>query len=307
MPVCVFQAAMVSADGVTIALAFLAIALAMQLAQAEPGVSPRRAIVEVGLLAVALGLAKPPYIVFLLLFVPAVVRHRHEIMGRLLPAAMIPGVALFAWWSHYAQSVWLPPINPFNPGNLPIGLRPGDADQSRQLAFVEHHPLHFLAATSTTLARTWRVLLQNVVAQVAGWRPPGPLGVVPAVLTWAALLLAVALAASSGAGRDEPRSAWVVEIVTDTVVAGGTFVALFLFAYTGWNTVGADRVDAFQGRYLVPVLALVSMAIAPQVGRSLTSRVRMSGRGTVLWSAAPWLLIVVAQAFMAIGLIGHCY
>jgi len=96
---------------VTIALTLLAIALAMRLATADPRITARRALFEVGALSVALGLAKPPFIVFLLLFVPAIVRHRHAILGKLLPIALLPGVLLFVWWSSYAQSAWVPPTN----------------------------------------------------------------------------------------------------------------------------------------------------------------------------------------------------
>ena len=57
-----------SAAWLPFALAFLAIALAMRLASADPGISTRRALIVVGALGVALWLAKPPYIVFALLF-----------------------------------------------------------------------------------------------------------------------------------------------------------------------------------------------------------------------------------------------
>ena len=38
-------------------------------------------IIEVGLLTAALGLSKPPYILFLLLLIPAIVRHRHALLA----------------------------------------------------------------------------------------------------------------------------------------------------------------------------------------------------------------------------------
>ncbi|HEY1738344.1 MAG TPA: DUF2142 domain-containing protein, partial [Acidimicrobiia bacterium] len=194
-PVCIFQAAMVSADGLTIALALLSIALAllsialaMRLALPRPGLSATRALVEVGLLGAALGLSKPPYIVFLLLFLPAAIRHRHALLGRLLPVVMLPGVALFAWWSHYAQSVWLPPASSSGRAGAIFGFGLAGADESKQLTFVEQHPLHFLDATATTIGHTWASLLHDAVAQVSGWvSTPAALAVVIALLSYAAL------------------------------------------------------------------------------------------------------------------------
>ena len=306
-PVCIFQAAMVSADGLTIALALLSIAMAMRLATPRPGLSATRALVEVGLLAAALGLSKPPYIVFLLLFVPAVIRHRQALLGRLLPVVMLPGVALFVWWSRYTQSVWLPPATTSGRTGAIFGFGLAGSDESKQLKFVERHPLHFLNATATTIVRTWTALLHDAVAQVSGWlSTPVALAVVIALLTYAALALAVAAAAMSARTNDgDPRWARVLETVTDVVVAFGTFLALFLLAYTGWNPVGGPRVDAFQGRYLVPVLALLAIGVAPRV-RLAVAPDSAAARVATLTTFA-WVFVVAALATTTLGLTLHYY
>lgn len=305
-PVCVFQAAMVSADGLTIALALLAIAMAMRLASERPEISATRALVEVGLLGAALGLSKPPYILFLLLFVPAVIRHRHALLGRLLPVVMLPGVALFAWWSHYTQSVWLPPVSVSGTAGALFGFGLPGADASRQLTFVEHHPLHFLNATATTVGHTWTTLAHDAVAQVSGWvSTPVALAVGVALLSYAALVLAVVGDSMSTRTNDgAPRSSSALEIVTDVVVAFGTFLALFLLAYTGWNPVGGPRVDAFQGRYLVPVLALLVIGVAPRLRVAVRAG---PGPSAATLTTAAWLLVVAALVTTTLGLTLHYY
>jgi hypothetical protein len=306
-PVCMFQAATISADGVTIALAFLAIALAMRLAQTDPGLSPTRALLEVGALGIALGLAKPPYIVFALLFLPAVIRHRHTILGRMLPVAFLPGLVLFAWWSRYAQSVWLPPTNPYAAPGVKIGYGLRDVDQVAQLHYVAHHPFHFIGAFGTTISNTWRTLLHDAVAQAPGWR----LALLPALsvalLSYAAILVA-AVQAAAARRRDESRSERL-ELATNIVVAFGTFVGLFLLAYTGWNAVGAPRIDAFQGRYLIPVLAILSVGIAPHVPvpQRAMSDGGMSTRADAVWTWTPWVFVTAALVLTAVSLVVHYY
>ena len=46
-------------------------------------------------------------------------------------------------------------------------------------------------------------------------------------------------------------------------VSGAMFVSLMFLAYVGWNAVTAPRIDAFQGRYLLPVAAVIAIVVMP--------------------------------------------
>ncbi len=301
MPVCIVQASTVSADGLTIAFAFLAIALALRLATAEPGLSARRALLEVGAVGVALGLSKPPYIVFALLFLPAVVRHRDALLGRLLPLVLLPGVALFAWWSHYAQSVWLPPPpNPYAAAGVG-GTAYVHVNQSKQFQFVEHHVGYFLRTIATTLGGSWTKLFHDAVAQVPAWSTSAAVSVVVALLTYGALVAAL-FATRERPTADGDRQ-WL-QVAVIAAVTLGTLLVLFLLAYAGWNAVEAPRIDAFQGRYLAPVLALGAIGVAAIAPPRAADA---AGRDAAIDDWLPWLLAGGALVLTAIALLVYYY
>ena len=85
LPVTVFQAAMISADGITIALALLVVALALDVAATPRGEVTKGRLVEIAVATVALGFAKPPYILFALALAIPIRRHGGRVRGRSAP------------------------------------------------------------------------------------------------------------------------------------------------------------------------------------------------------------------------------
>jgi hypothetical protein len=83
-------------------------------------------------------------------------------------------------------------------------------------------------------------------------------------------------------------------------IAAATFLALTLLAYTGWNAVGSPRIEAFQGRYLLPLLPIVIVAVAPH---GWVGRIRKNWPAGALLSCASALLL----AFTWLGLRSHFY
>lgn len=267
-PVCTFQAAMVSADGMTIALVFLAVALAVRAAGRSELV--RRDIVEIGAVVLALGLAKPPFVLTALLFVPALIRHRHTAPGRRAALACLPGVAAFAAWSAYAQSVYVTPRNPYVGAIPSLGFAYHDVDTARQTSLILHHPLWFLDVIWGTIRTHWQEFAHDMLAQTPG-TVTGSHGT-RAVIVTVVTLVGLAIAATAvEAGRDdasdaaraiEPRSRLLRGTFAATAVV--LLVASFALAYTGWNAYNAWRIDAFQGRYLFPSFLIAVFAVLPR-------------------------------------------
>jgi len=188
--------------------------------------------------------------------------------------------------------------------NLGYGLR--NVDESRQLHFVEHHPAYFLRAIGTTLGRTWRDLLHEAVR--AGSRLVG------ATRSRACRLVADLRRARCrdrvGRGVDgsnpsaTPRA---FELANDAIVAFGTFVALFLLAYTPVGTRWRRPVSTrFRGVYLVPVLAIAAVTIAPRLLLRITPAGVTDSRSAA-WTWTPWVFVSAALVITALGLTLHYY
>jgi uncharacterized membrane protein len=268
LPVTVFQSSMLSADGVTLALALLVLALALDIAATAPGAVSRRRLVEAVIATVALGFAKPPYILFALAFAIPWWRHRGRV-GRALLAATGAGFAATAGWGAYASHVYVPPVPAYGSGRFTAFSH---VDPTRQEHFVIDHPWYFVRAIWRTLSSFGPDLAREAVAQVPLWRLP-----VPAIVA-AVAIVGAALLAGDGAGATDVISATqdgeahadadaTVEgapgRVLLTALALATFFVLMLLAYIGWNAVESPRIEAFQGRYLLPLLPLLLLALPP--------------------------------------------
>ncbi|HEY1739069.1 MAG TPA: hypothetical protein VGI86_10180, partial [Acidimicrobiia bacterium] len=65
-------------------------------------------------------------------------------------------------------------------------------------------------------------------------------------------------------------------------------------------------VDGFQGRYLVPVLALLAIGVVPRLRVALASRV-LPGVSSAALATAAWVMVVAALAITTLGLTLHYY
>jgi uncharacterized membrane protein len=74
------------------------------------------------------------------------------------------------------------------------------------------------------------------------------------------------------------------------------FVSLLL-AYIGWNALHAPRIDGFQGRYLLLVLALIALMIRPDGKRPARFDVSRVGVWLAGWMALMLLLVEVGLAW----------
>jgi uncharacterized membrane protein len=282
LPVTVFQAAMLSADGITIALAVLVLALALNAAATPRGELPARRLAEITFATIALGFAKPPYILFALAFAIAWRRHRGTV-ARWLAASVAAGFVAAGAWGAYASSVYeAPRLPPGYAGPLGPFTVYTHVDPRRQERLVLHHPVRFVETIVRTLSAYWTNLVRETVAQVPLWS-------VPAFIVVGAVVIVVAATAVPDT-RSAPVLGWRSRLLLFGI-GSATFAALMLLAYAGWNAVGSPRIEAFQGRYLLPLVPLVVVALPlPANRRGDVGQARI---GALLGSVSALLLVTV--------------
>ena len=293
LPMSAFQSAMISADAITLGLVLLTAAVAQSLFHQPTGALRRSHIIEFALLVLALGLAKPPYLLFGALVLPALWKHRSTRSTRWLALASLPGIAAFLAWTQYARRIYLPPHFGFGPGSY--AYRGVDSDE--QISQFLHQPWAFIGVIARTVGHTWRTLMHDIVAQVSAEQPYAATATVIAIVAYAAIFAAARHGETDNAGSsidqnvDGAGTSTRIEVINTSGVCVVAVVAIFLLAYAGWNQVGAPRVDAFQGRYLfapfavlmlylrVPTKRRTSRAIArwPALASATVSLVTLAG------------------------------
>jgi uncharacterized membrane protein len=248
LPVALTQSATVSADTVTYALVLLVVAEAARLAL-TPGTLPATALGVAASATLALALAKQPYVlVAALLLVPAW-RHRGRVAVGLALTLVVAAVLATAWSAWAREGYTAPSFAAAELDRDAYAYR--DVDPDEQLRYVQDHPLQFFKIVSRTWTTHGGEIVPDVVAQQPAWRPPW----------WLALAAGAALVAAWRA--DPARAGGRAFAWTGLGVAAAVALAVLLLAYAGWNAVGAPRIDAFQGRYLLPALALAAIAALP--------------------------------------------
>lgn len=270
IPMSVFQAASLSPDVSTHAIAALLVAWTCRLACGQRPPPTRRDLLLLVALSALLGLAKPGYA--LLALVPWIVPKARlpSARARLVARLLAPGIALLA------TTLWLAWVQTLDSAPALPGAHP--ADQARAALL---HPLGFLGVVARSIGRQGVEWLESLVGYLGWFNIPLP-GFVY-VLVPCALLVA-----SLTNGRDAPAldargRLWLVGLAA----ANGL---LLLFACYVWWTPLSSRVVRFvQGRYFLPVVPLLLLA-CPSVELPLGARYR------------GWLMVTAAAVALALGL-----
>lgn len=158
---------------------------------------------------------------------------------RLWRRAWINSAAIFAVaviWTGYVVS------------RVSVPLLPG-VNSAAQLMYILHQPWTILPIAVNTLVQLHVTYTMSFI---------GVLGLLDLVLpdwyynaAWFVLLLAFACVAAGPA-----RRIWVVLLICLAAVG-----AVFFSEYLIWTVVQADHVDGVQGRYLIPLAAVLAMAV----------------------------------------------
>lgn len=293
LPVAVFQASVVSADGMVTALTLLVAALALRLSvddelSFDRGGRGRRVLVEAGIAAMALAWTKPPYMAMVLLLIIPAVRHRRR-LAIPLGAVVVAAFVLTAVWGSY-QSANARPLN--DPGMVQPGADTyafHGVDPGAQADRLLSHPFDFFGVLRETFAHMGWQLPRDLFGSLSLYQ--ASLGVV---------LGAVALLALSCVARDGRRDLRLP--VPERVVLGGLAVVSAIgvlgIMYLRVNEVGAPRIDGWYPRYFVPLLPLLLVAVLPSGWPK--GALRSPAVGGVLAG-----LLVVLQVVAVAGLVDY--
>lgn len=170
---------------------------------------------------------------------------RRIILSQLAAAAVT--ILLIALWR------WSVPAD--GPSGPPV--REG-VNAAGQLAFLAQDPLRALGIFARSLYWNAEYLAQSMIGFLGWVNLPLP--------TWVYVVVALAFPASACA---EPRAvrfslvvaAWLL-LVTFAVVP-----PIELALYLSWNPVGAPAAGGVQGRYFIPALPMLGVAIAATIGQ----------------------------------------
>jgi len=231
-PMCLIQAAAVSADSLIIGISFLFIARVVRLASTEKEAFTKKELIILCLLILALGTLKPNaiFLLPLLIIIPFRFLKNNKVWIPIL-IATLTSVSLPLIWTQFTPEL----IE--NPGIEP----------AKQLAILFTNPQIFFKSLWVMLANSLPIYLHQVVG-VAGygyWNMPG-------IIYWlmpAALFLAL---------FSEPVRVTLTtrQRIIAGLVAFFNLFMVFLIFYVIITPVGVSRIDGIQGRYFLPFLPL---------------------------------------------------
>lgn len=239
LPSSVFEASVLSADGLTNGAAFLWIALAVKAATQTELLTGRSiaALFGAGLL---LALAKPGYQILLLAFLMIPRGRFPSLRAQASTIALVVGVPLLVTVTWVAM----------NAGGLPS--RPG-VDQSANLDRVLTEPTHGIVLLVSTLAQQSHEIVKQAIG-VLGW-----LDVhlpVWAYVTWAGALCLSLFANPIRVGLHICQRALLLAVV------GAGVIAVLIPLYLTWTPPESPSIMGLQGRYFIPLLVPLAVAIS---------------------------------------------
>jgi uncharacterized membrane protein len=224
LPMSLYELASLSADAVTIALAFLFTALLLA--------APRRPWV-IALSGFALALCKPAYfLIALLAFVmPLRWRQRMAIVGATALGTLLSFLA--AGRGAYNARVGLP------------------VDAGAQLRCIGSDPMHFARVMLHDVATNGRFYIEEMIGRFGA----NELKLSPFVITIEILLLLGVAITCGAALRARVR-------ITALAIVVMTITGILLSQYLIWSVVCGDALEGVQGRYFLEILPLFLAAIA---------------------------------------------
>jgi hypothetical protein len=257
LPMTIWLAASCNEDGLLIACTCLAAALLTRPA------APRGASywAAAALLACVIAV-KPAYLplaAFMLLPCAGGPRRDWLSAGAAMAAAAVPGVIWALVTLRYVSGplIW---SLPYHPGRL----WPGDpnrwfagSDPAAQTLVLLHHPLLILTAPARTLWSNGLMDLQQAVGIL------GTLNLIMAAAIYGLWYAAIALAALGDLlAAPEPGRPRAAFSLIALLALAATVIAMFDLEYLTWTKVGGGPlIDGFQGRYAIPLLPMISIAL----------------------------------------------
>lgn len=237
MPMTLFQAASLSADGVTLALSFLIIAIFLKLALDESieKINTKHILILV-LISLILSLAKLPYVMLILLFflIPSAKFESKRQMFMIFGLLSLVTVLAIAIWNFMVNGLYMP-------------LDPGVSIKD-QLFYVLHNPvdyIHVLMNTSSKYAVEFPIISVGSWAYLDTPLSKWIYGIYFLVLFIIAIF---------------DKNSFKINFKQRYIILGVFLLitsTIFFLEYLTWTYVGAQVIHGIQGRYLIPILPLL--------------------------------------------------
>lgn len=275
LPMSLNLAASLNQDGLIIASSVLAASLISRswaASEAEDRLSPKTARNLAALTLFSICLVKPPYLplmlIFLLpfqdIFLPGENATARSILFNRATPILVTTLCVAAWVAWTMATISEPSYFPPRPaGPLLPGIHPATfshTDPLWQLRVLAANPLRIISMPVSTFI--WNPLFPEMVG-VFGW-----LDVIPdnwVYHLWYGVSAIIAIGAVLGAIQQgfNKQFSWAR-------MGGGLFICLIIFAgfvaiyisqYLVWSNPGAARIEGPQGRYLLPLVPFLALAL----------------------------------------------
>lgn len=242
-PMGLFLAGALSADAITIAMAFLATALVLRCVISIERLHATT-LWALTLVMIAVTLCKSAYMP-LSLFVLAIDRKKWGDGGRrwILPAAIIgASLAVFLVWSMLSK---------------PQQVREAGGDPAQQLHWIEHHPAAYAGIFCRSLVAQSPGLVYSSVG-ILGWLDtpllPGLVHLYLFYLVWLSL------------AYDPPITLGMQPRMLAAIALLGCVALIVTANYLVWNKIGQAPIAGLQGRYFLPVSLLACLLLRRRGG-----------------------------------------
>ena len=258
VPMASFLAGSWSPDAMTVAMSFLLAALLLRAIHVQ-GVITSREIAAIIAVSVLLALCKPAYFLIALLALAIPAARFRSTSHRVLVMALVVGLT--------AGGVAL---SMFHSQRAFVRFAGQAVDPPAQLRRVLDQPLRFVALVASEIGGRFDYVEQGI----------GRLGMLdvhlPRAVIWLELI-AMVVAAVATETRVRPP-ARVIAVLAAAATAGG----IAFSTYIGWNPPCAAAIDGLQGRYFIPILPLLMIALAmPLIRRPVAVAWASVGAGVV--------------------------
>ncbi|MGB9978983.1 DUF2142 domain-containing protein [Methanobacterium sp.] len=241
MPMTLFQASSLSADGIAISLSFLTIAIFLKLALDDNIKKIRiQHILIMILISLLLSLAKMPYIMLILLFflIPSKKFESRMKMFQIFGLMFLLAVLIVALWNFMVNGLYMP-------------LDPGISIKD-QLFYILQYPLDFIETLLNTSSAYAGGLPSIVVGNWAYANSPIPNWIYGIYFFGLVLIAAF------------DKSSFKMSIKQKYVILGSFLLitgTVFVLEYLTWTYTGAQIIHGIQGRYLIPILPLLFLSL----------------------------------------------
>ena len=266
MPMTLSLAPSLSSDSLTSGISFLLIAYLLFLAyDKRKSTVNRQDIYTLFFLSIILALCKAVYVplVFMFFLIPTSKFESKKKYFLTFASVLTAGIAAYLIWGYLVSTV-IGPGPTISLERHAVDSPPfSNVSRPEQVAFILSHPGHLVDVLVNTVSIFWSYLLNTFVG-LLGW-------VDTWLPSWIPYVYIAALVGVAFLDDSTEMVSLKARLFSLAIFSGIVFASLF-YIYTGWNSVGADLVEGFQGRYLIPIAPAFFFALGKSNFKPKTRR-----------------------------------